>query len=255
MKAKNIYLIVIGIITSICVLTGCFINLGLPLIHTVTGIQITGKFGGEKVTESTLTESYSRIDIDAQALSINIVTGNENSFEYSGPKKHTPRITVDDGVATITQKTINPGINNSSGEMLLTITVNSKNLTDIIIDLDFGEISIDGINADNLWISADCGSIKVKNGSFTDTVVEADLGEVNFTNATFGKFLDINADCGAIIIKNPGDLSDANIEANTDLGNIKISVNDINYSGKSYKHKGSGAEIKLNADLGEITIE
>lgn len=255
MKAKNIYLIVIGIITSICVLTGCFINLGLPLIHTVTGTQITGKFGGEKVTESTLTESYSRIDIDAQALSINIVTGNENSFEYSGPKKYTPRITVDDGVATITQKGIRPNINNSSNGISLTITVNNTDFTDVNIDLDFGEINIDGINADNLQISADCGSVKVKNGNYTETTVEADLGKVDFKDVSFNKALDIEADCGSININNPGDLTGADIEANTDLGRVKISAGDINYTGKSYKQEGSGAKIRLNADLGEITIE
>lgn len=255
MKAKNIYLIVIGIITSICVLTGCFINLGLPLIHTVTGIQITGKFGGEKVTESTLTESYSRIDIDAQALSVNIVTGNENTFEYIGSKEYRPRISVSDGVATITQKGIRPNINNSSNGISLTITVNNTNFSDVNIDLDFGEINIDGINAENLRISADCGSVKVKNGNFAETTVEADLGEVEFRDSSFDKSLEIEADCGSITIKNPGDLSDSDIEAGTDLGRVKISAGDINYTGKSYKQEGSGAKIRLNADLGEITIE
>lgn len=130
------------------------------------------------------------------------------------------------------------------------------------IDLDLGELSIDGLNANAVDLSLSVGSLKLSNSTFGGSDIDLDLGDITADNMTLTGDNSISLSTGSLSLNlaNPDAL---NISADTDLGTVHVASR---YTGNLYGDAGDSSRfsqtranasgsLTLSADLGDITLE
>lgn len=102
---------------------------------------------------------------------------------------------------------------------------------DLTVETDAGNAELSGVSAQEINVTTEMGNIEFKNVNFDEGNFESQLGNIEI-KGTFNK---AKAECsmGAISI-NPDNPDEAKIEAEVDLGSIKISGKQI--SGRNYKN-------------------
>jgi len=111
------------------------------------------------------------------------------------------------------------------------IEINDSVTEDLTVETDAGNAELSGVSAQEINVTTEMGNIEFKNVNFDEGSFESQLGNIE-VKGTFNK---AKAECsmGAISI-NPDNPDEAKIEAEVDLGSIKISGKQI--SGRNYKN-------------------
>lgn len=234
--------------------------------------------------EKTLLDPFTAIDADLSLSDLEIrPSGDDHAYlEYhiDAPVDSNPlEATVKDDVLTLSDwvDTNNTGISQVVGNVLSwlpygehrTLDKNStilylpqSTLERCDIDLDLGELSIDGLNAKAVDLSLSVGSLSLANCIFAGSDIDLDLGDISANNITLSGENSISLSTGDLTLglTNPDAL---NINANVDLGTVHVASR---YTGSLYgdnsdsshysqtRDNASGS-LTLSASLGDITLE
>jgi len=239
----------------------------------------TGSWNQEK--EAGIT----RISVDVNYINLTIRSGEALGAEWKCRSILVPDIRMDGDTLKVTQTgedslsfRLTSGFELSELAATLILTVpEDVYLEDLNIDVDAGNIIMNGVKSRKAEVKADFGNIVLANGEFgklevgadcgnvellkstaEGAEIEADLGRVVVSESSIG-FLTVQADCGAIDVN--GIVSDE-VELRADCGSISASgefdalTADCSLGSISVMTVKPESEVwlKLHADLGEVTV-
>ena len=220
---------------------------------------------------------FSNVDIDIDAASIRFVYGSGYSVKYKLYEDKIPDIEVDGNTLKIKskKKSFNLSFNTtafSKSDPYIEITVpEGTKLSDVKLNVDYGDVQIDGFEFDSLSINDDAGNAEISDFICGKIDMDLNYGNLDITGSDIEEFT-VNADAGNIEVS---DTKIDKIDINNDYGDVDISLNaeeadydidieidfgDLSINGKKYKSEyktdnGKDKEIKINADSGDVSIE
>ncbi len=252
----------------------------------IIGSLLSGVFIKEDYVTETMTTTYDEIaansnediksvKINASALEVVFKTGDGEgliSVDYSGPKKLKPDVTFDNGKLVIDQHGSSVRFNsfNFTGPSIEIVVGKDVNIDNFEMDIDAGNIKINGIDGDYLYGDIDAGNIEITDCSFRKVEFDVDAGNYNIKESKIEK-LNINTDAGNIEIRDTA-LTDVEIEVSfgsVDINDIEdveayrfdcdVDAGAIRVGGNSstgnYKSSGTGAgSITISVDAGNISV-
>lgn len=245
---KAVILIVLALITIGSIIFGTYrftgnVKNNIEKVFNEHGISING-FGsdgydweddnfsdsGNKSIEGS--EEFSNLKIDAKVMSITIKNGDKFNYccRYNKDKLK-PEVTNENGTLKIVQH----GYKNNNGNLKcnLEITVpRYTQLDDVYLELNVGEINLEGF---------DCNTLKV-----TNNVGEIDIEDINFEE------LEAKTNVGELSIRTMSSLDEYKINAETNIGELRIGNKNHRHS---YSQNGSTSKrIKAVTNVGEVSI-
>ena len=222
-------------------------------------IDIDLEASGNERLSGEYTEQIRRIEMDLDIANVVVKSTDDEKLTVSmedGYKKYyeevhkndTLKITYDVG-----GKTFKDGPD-------ITIYVPSDwSLSDIVIDLDLGNVEIRELpqEIESVEIDVDMGNITVDNCVVSrKAVLDADMGAVNFSGELEGN-LTMEADMGSAKAEINGKESDYNIELNADMG-------EVIYDGHHHKedmggkyethHANAVGDIIMRSSMGSVEL-
>lgn len=229
-KKKKIYLVILWLITLAVIVGVCLYRFSFG----EKGTLAVADFENQDVT---------KVNLDMDIGDVEIKYGPVFQVEYYYPKKFAPKVELKDGVLSIKQSENGWNFNGSlfgekNYEMTITIP-NGSILSDLDIELDLGDIEIEGLSADTLTINADLGDVKIHNCQGTKVDTTAELGEIELTNCVYPTVI-ANADLGDVNLD--GDFD--SIDAHVDLGDLDIRT----------EKPTDDVKIKAACELGDIEV-
>ena len=264
----------------------------LAIAVTFGGISIfrsllTGVFIKEDYVTETMNTTYdditanadedlTNVKINASALEVVLKTGDGEgliSVDYSGPKKLQPDVSFNNGKLVIEQHASSVRLNsfNFTGPKVEIVVGRDVNIDNFEMDIDAGNIKLNGISGDYLYGDIDAGNIELDDCNFRKVEFDVDAGNYNIKSSEIGK-LNINTDAGNVEVKETkltdveievsfgsvdiDDLDDVDaydFECDVDAGAISVGSHS---SGRSYKSRGTGAgSITISVDAGNIDVD
>lgn len=128
------------------------------------------------------------------------------------------------------------------------------------INVDAGQLTVGGIEAEELSVSSDMGKITVgKNAVYQELEGDIDLGNAEIYLPAGVTRVDFSVDGGESAIYLPKDIPGVKISCTRELGSIKNNSGFnmiVDEKGKSsvYKYGDESCKITMDIDLGAITI-
>ncbi|MCM1216980.1 MAG: DUF4097 domain-containing protein [Lachnospiraceae bacterium] len=277
---KNKYIIGITVVTVLCVIIGTMyhvVGLGWSDGDSRTErIEVREADGGQTVDSagSWRLDPFDSIKIDADILELWIGEGDGGYIEYECTKGLDPTCEVKDGVLYVRQNAKKTwtlfGVNNNNAELRVTVP-RGTDLGTIDIEIDVGNIELDGLKATRCDIEASVGNIEISACTFdacgfdsdTGNVVVEDaalgnascssaVGNVELRDCTFGN-LKIEADIGDTRVRAAQTLADYDIDLELDLGDVTVNGR---REGTRYSAKGTGGyRMEISSDMGNISVD
>jgi len=277
---KNVYIIVISLLTVAAVIFGTIIHMG-GLLGDISGFF---GFSSDKLTEATITtDAFTSVELDADAGNFSIVYGDNYSIYYNLPEKLVPTYTIENKTLKIKSTGKHFAFNffgNSSGKYSITLTIPKDTVLDSTsLDISAGDIDLKNIAFNSLFIDTSAGNVNIDKVTAENLEIDTSAGNINLDNVTV-KNLKADTNAGNIDSRNlkaesiKADTSMGNIdfnapvftEANFDssMGDIDISVTDafkkltancsmgsVNFK---YDRTVADEEISLTTNMGEIEV-
>lgn len=143
---------------------------------------------------------------------------------------------------------------NLHNSLLVTIALPEKEYGKVDINLDAGNVLIDGLNADSYDINVDAGNIGVKDSKGNHIKTRVDAGNIYLDEGNrFAFNVKTEIDAGNISLKVPSDMG-YTLNYDVDLG--KAFLGDDIISGQGSTIKGDGAlQINIKADMGSVSVK
>lgn len=253
---KNVYLTILVIITVICVIGGtCYhvIGFGLSFMDKLDLpiFSSSQKSSAGKVVDSEVIslDDFTTLEADVSIMDLTVQSGESFSLKYSGNQKLIPSYEVKDGTLTLKQ-TGNYSNIWGNKKCSVTITIPDK-LTLVNIASDVGDIDLDNIEIDTLYLSADVGDIDITGCILAIAEVTADVGDIDLERCSFNE-LNVSNDVGDVDVDSSVSLSTFYMDLKTDIGEVEI--NDQNQR-KSYTQNGSGdGKLTIQNSTGDIEV-
>ncbi len=277
---KNKYFIVITVITVLCVIIGTMYHVAGAGIFNRKGTAKRIEIGevsvdGQSMEGSTeqVLEAFDSIRIDAEVLDLRIEEGEACHIEYECTKGLEPICEVKDGVLYVKQ---NPrrtwnffGTGNNKASLCVTIPQGTA-MGKINIELDVGNIELEGLEAARCDVEASVGNIEISSCTFDasgfdsdtgnitieDTALgnascSSDVGNVKLKDCTFGD-LKIETAIGDTKVVAAQKLADYDIDLEIDFGNVSVNGR---REGTRYSSKGTGgSRMEISSDMGDISV-
>ena len=252
---RNVYLILITVITILCIIAGTGYHLvrfglsvaeGLPsfseFIEAISDWDDDGDDSDDNddsdngistsvdASQKNL-DAFSSINADLNVVDLTIQRGNTFSITCKASKKLTPEYKVENNCLTITQYAKAHNALGRNKKCSVTITV-ADTLTDLKLHTNVGDVDLSGLNVLALDLRADVGDIDLEDCTFTSMEITSNVG-------------DVDLDCKE-------DLSGYHIELGTGVGDVN--VNDT-YCHRSYSNQGdSSHSLTISNDTGDISL-
>ncbi|MBO6215262.1 MAG: DUF4097 family beta strand repeat protein [Lachnospiraceae bacterium] len=277
---KRLYTRVLTIVTIICIIIGFTYHIG-GLPFRILGFnpfkQAERLSGGTDI--ATFSEDYdniSQIEVDCDIINLIIKEGDRTNISIESQKDMAPTVTSAGNVVSIKQNLSS----SYRGDFKLsdlkdhicdvTITVPANGISQFSADVSLGEIDISDLNSLSVSIISNAGDISIDNLTSQQLTVDADMGNIEGSNISAAT-ASFNADMGNVDIS---ELSSNNLKAEVNMGNIEVSfANDIDdynialstdvgnvsvngkSSSKSFSQAGTGGNISIISDMGNISLE
>lgn len=254
---KNIFLIIISVITVIAVIYGtCTHVFGL---FGYGKKPFTANWGKNVSGTIALDGKFENVNIDVDIADIEIVYGDAYKLDYDIPEMLIPTVSYDGGTLYIKSKGTGKGkIGNVSAKNYKINIVLPKEVGNVDIaadcgnveisdlscknfnaNLNLGNLEIERVSSYNFEVSLDCGNLETENCEMKEVTAECNLGNVEFENVKFdkgnfdvdmgdieidGDFKEISGECsmGSIDIKTVRPESEVNINLDVDMGDIRV---------------------------------
>lgn len=258
---KNLYLTVLTIVTVFCIIIGSVyhivgwgFNFFDGLFDFVDGYDSSSKKDAGPLVKSGTIEldDFTSIDADVSVMNLTIEPGDQATITYSGNSKLKPKYRVDNGTLILTQNSVH-NMWWGNKKCNVTITVSADQYCELFdISADVGDININRISGEQLFLNADVGDIDVERCTFEAIDIQADVGDVEMEHCDF-YLLNIDNSIGNIDVVSANDLSDYYIEMDTSIG--EVTFNDHDYR-RSYEQPGSSSDRKITLynDTGDIRL-
>ena len=239
---RNVYLILITVITILCIIAGTGYHLVRFGLSVAEGLPFFSEFieaisdWDDDGDDSNDKDAFSSINADLNVVDLTIQRGNTFSITCKASKKLTPEYKVENNCLTITQYAKAHNALGRNKKCSVTITV-ADTLTDLKLHTNVGDVDLSGLNVLALDLRADVGDIDLENCTLEDCT---------FTS------MEITSNVGDVDLDCKEDLSGYHIELGTGVGDVN--VNDT-YCHRSYSNQGdSSHSLTISNDTGDISL-
>lgn len=251
---KNIYLIIISLITAGCIIGGALYHTG-RIAGSLFGKYNNDEFSSKNISDGDKTEMFSKISVTADAMNLKVQNGKDYSLSYSGAEGLKPKYEIRDGELTVTQHNAQRNFFGlfSDYKATVVITVPDKAVLDEMnINMSVGNVDISGISSDACDIDSNVGDVNISECTINGTAAaESNTGNIDISDCSFND-MNLSDNTGNIRIDGVGKISDYKIDASTDLGDVKVAGssydNDCRLSGDTDK------KISVSTNLGDVVI-
>lgn len=277
MKQLNKILLILSL--ALCLSGGVLLAVGAFTGGINDAQEIAGTRTRTYNQEKTQLEAFTAIEADLSLSDLEVrPSGDDHAYlEYhiDAPVDSTPlEATVKNNMLTLHDwsDTNNTGISQVVGNVLGWLPYGEHRTLDessIIlylpqsvlercdIDMDLGELSIDGLNANAVDLSLSVGNLSLANCTFASSDIDLDLGDITADNMTLTGENSMSLSTGDLTLglTNPDAL---NINAYTDMGDVNTSDRYTgNLIGSHFNQTSDNASgsLTLYADLGDITLK
>lgn len=283
MKKLNKILLILSL--ALCLGGGVLLAVGAFTGGIDDAQEIAGTRTRTYNQEKTQLEAFTAIEADLSLSDLEVrPSGDDHAYlEYhiDVPINSTPlEATVKNNVLTLRDwvDTNNTGISQVVGNVLgwlpygehrtldessIILYLPQSTLERCDIDMDLGELSIDGLNANAVDLSLSVGNLGLSNCAFASSDIDLDLGDITADNMTLTGENSMSLSTGDLTLglTNPDAL---NINADVDLGSINTSdrylggfSSDDGDSGNHFNQtrENASGSLTLYADLGDITLK
>ena len=224
-KFRAIYISILVTVTVAVIGVSCW-RYGRELI---SGFQFhIGSGGVTTITNANLAseheyfsvEAFENIDVEASVAVFTIEYGDEYAVELVYPREIMPEVKVVGDtlyVDTPTGNVQNYSVGTNNFAMIVTVP-EGTDFDKINLDINAGDIELDGINADVLTANVDAGNFELKNTKLENLDVNAAAGNIEIKDSEI-KGATLEANAGSVMVKNT---KIEDIEVKTDLGSVDI---------------------------------
>lgn len=259
---KNVWIILITIITVCCMAGGIFYHLG------VRGSRIWGR--GKTTDTSTALEAFDKIDVDAELMDVTITEGERFYLSCAYSNGLEPVYEVKEGMLTIRQQPYRSWGIHSTGHCSLTLTIPAGTALDAVevqtalgnvytekiiaskceLQSNMGNCSAQDCSFDEADLNTNLGEVFVKNTSLGEAKANSDMGTIKVEASTFDS-LDVTASMGDIKVDSAQKLDEYDMELTTEMGSVRVNNRD---EGTKYHQSGDAGELELDTSMGSIRL-
>ena len=230
---KNIYLIIITIITVVCIIAGSLYHIGgfaLGLFNNL--IPRSDKSLGNVCTEELSVDEFSNLVFDTTISNINVKTGDSYTVSYKCNKRLVPKIRSTGDTLTISQSKGANYRRNTTSEITVTIP--------------------EGTALNKLSLDTGVGDLYVTDCSFATCDVDGGTGNLSFENCAFDE-MDIDGGTGNITVTSSQSLEGYMMDLDSGTGDITINGNDYNDEYEVNEH--AKKHLVIDSGLGDIEVK
>lgn len=259
---KTLYIVLIFVVTAIIIAASIGFRFGFKRVGNFLNSPVSALNDVDISSSCIRTESFSAIEIDADACSFEIERGDDYHVNYTFPANYDRKIEVSNGTLKIMAKVQNPGMNiNVNGikseNYKVTVCIpEGVELSEIKTEMDFAEIVLSDIKVGKLRISADAGSIELADIESGDSEIKTDAGEVKIRNSSLGN-TEIESDAGSVELES---CKAQSIKVSADLGNTELDNTTFidgvfSSSMGNIKIDGTFDSVDADCSLGVVSID
>lgn len=277
---KNVYLIILTLITIICIVGGtCYHLVGwgvsflshLPFASFYSDSDDTESSGTTLSTDTVSLPSFNTVKIDSKVMNLSIEKGDDYSIQCDSTEKLNPKYEIKDNTLIVSQKQkikIHNFMNTQKCSVHITIPedttlelinvdgatgdINLSNLdvTTLKIDNSVGDVKMDDCKTDSIDIDTSTGDVKLNGCEANEINVDTSVGDTVLKDIIFEK-LYVDGSVGDVKVSSPKDLSDYAYDLDTSIGDV--SINGVSHK-KEYQQKGTDGKITVDNSTGDISI-
>jgi len=251
------------LISTTIFLTGCS-----SAINFASNTSIgKGSGKGEVVShgiKSFEADQFNSIEVQTEAMNITITQGDQNeaSVELRTDDSIKNEFTYDASIqGKVLEVTVNErekSMKDSSGERTLLITLPKNEELELNITNAFGSITLDNIAIGEAKLELNAGNINT-NKVTGDIDATVNAGEIDIRNATGGYSIQTHVDAGNVKIEFDEAPQQARFDLRTEVGEVKLSVDDVNYSVQKKneiqgKRGSDGSLVQADVNVGNIKV-
>ena len=230
---KNIYLIIITIITVVCIIAGSLYHIGgfaLGLFDNL--FPRSDKSPGNVCTEELSVDEFSNLVFDTTISNINVKTGDSYMVSYKCNKRLVPKIKSSGDTLTISQSKGSNYKRNTTSEITVTIP--------------------EGAALNKLSFDTGVGDLYVTDCSFATCDVDGGTGNLSFENCAFDE-MDIDGGTGNITVTSSQSLDGYMMDLDSGTGDITINGND--YDDEYEVNEHAKKHLVIDSGLGDIVVK
>lgn len=277
---KNVYLIILTLITIICIVGGtCYHLVGwgvsflshLPFASFYSDSDDTESSGTTLSTDTVSLPSFNTVKIDSKVMNLSIEKGDDYSIQCETTEKLNPKYEIKDNTLIVSQKQkikIHNFMNTQKCSVHITIPedttlelinvdgsigdINLSNLdvTTLKIDNSVGDVKMDDCKTDSIDVDTSTGDVKLNGCEANEINVDTSVGDTVIKDIIFEK-LYVDGSVGDVKVSSPKDLSDYAYDLDTSIGDV--SINGVSHK-KEYQQKGTAGKITVDNSTGDISI-
>lgn len=277
---KNVYLIILTLITIICIVGGtCYHLVGwgvsflshLPFASFYSDSDDTESSGTTLSTDTVSLPSFNTVKIDSKVMNLSIEKGDDYSIQCDSTEKLNPKYEIKDNTLIVSQKQkikIHNFMNTQKCSVHITIPedttlelinldgatgdINLSNLdvTTLKIDNSVGDVKMDDCKTDSIDIDTSTGDVKLNGCEANEINVDTSVGDTVIKDNIFEK-LYVDGSVGDVKVSSSKDLSGYAYDLDTSIGDV--SINGVSHK-KEYQQKGTGGKITVDNSTGDISI-
>ena len=229
---KNIYLIIITIITVVCIIAGSLYHIGgfaLDLFDNL--IPHSDKSLGNVCTKELSVDEFSNLIFDTTISNIYVKTGDSYTVSYKCNKRLVPKIKSSGDTLTISQSKGSNYRRNTTSEITVTIP--------------------EGAALNKLSLDTGVGDLYVTGCSFATCDVDGGTGDLSFENCAFDE-MDIDGGTGNITVTSSQSLDGYMMDLDSGTGDITINGND--YDDEYEVNEHAKKHLVIDSGLGDIVV-
>lgn len=277
---KNVYLIILTIVTVICIIGGtCYHLVGwgvsflshLPFASFYSDSDDTESSGTTLSTDTVSLPSFNTVKIDSKVMNLSIEKGDDYSIQCDAEEKLNPKYEIKDNTLIVSQKQkikVHNFMKNPKCSVHITIPEDTT-LELINIDGATGDISLSNLDVTTLKIDNSVGDVKMDNCKIASIGIDTSTGDVKLNDCEANE-IDVDTSVGDTVIKDnifeklyvDGSVGDVKVSSSKDLSDyaydLDTSIGDVSINGvshkKEYQQKGTGGKITVDNSTGDISI-
>ena len=277
---KNVYLIILTLITIICIVGGtCYHLVGwgvsflshLPFASFYSDSDDTESSGTTLSTDTVSLPSFNTVKIDSKVMNLSIEKGDDYSIQCDSTEKLNPKYEIKDNTLIVSQKQkikIHNFMNTQKCSVHITIPEDTT-LELINVDGATGDISLSNLDVTTLKIDNSVGDVKMDNCKIASIGIDTSTGDVKL-NGCEANEINVDTSVGDTVIKDiifeklyvDGSVGDVKVSSSKDLSgyayDLDTSIGDVSINGvshkKEYQQKGTGGKITVDNSTGDISI-
>ena len=277
---KNVYLIILTLVTVICIIGGtCYHLVGwgvsflshLPFASFYSDSDDTESSGTTLSTGTVSLPSFNTVKIDSKVMNLSIEKGDDYSIQCDSTEKLNPKYEIKDKTLIVSQKQkikVHNFMNTQKCSVHITIPedttlelinvdgatgdINLSNLdvTTLKIDNSVGDVKMDDCKTDSIDVDTSTGDVKLNGCEANEINVDTSVGDTVIKDIIFEK-LYVDGSVGDVKVSSPKDLSDYAYDLDTSIG--EVSINGVSHK-KEYQQKGTAGKITVDNSTGDISI-